>query len=156
MNPLLSFSVIASIAWETCRLFEFLMGGPNEARYPWALINNETKEHSANMVKLFFGDPTKRIEDWHESNVQMCLEGGWKWGYIYDLEKKEDPLLTDWEALPKSVRDTQMMFWHTAIALGMETGYISIEDVEAMEALHGEEQATRETFEMAQAIVNPD
>ena len=153
MSPLLEVISIAALAWEICRLHEALSGGPDEARQPWDLINVETRGHARAAVELFLSDPAKMPEDWHKMNVEACLEAGWKWGYFFNAEAKEDPLLTDWEALPQSVRNIQTMFWHVAIAIAMETGYIAPEDIERMNELHGEEQATREVQELAHALI---
>lgn len=153
MSPLLETISIAALAWEICRLHEALVGGPDEARQPWDLINATTRGHARASVELFLSDPTKMPEDWHKMNVEACLEAGWKWGYFFHDEAKEDPLLTEWEALPQSVRNIQTMFWHSAMAIAMETGHISLEDIQRMNELHGEEQATREVHELAQAII---
>ena len=153
MRPFFETFSIAALAWEICRLHEALTGGPSEARQPWSMVCKDVHDHARATVDMFLDDPTKRPEDWHELNVQALAKEGWKWGFVFDAEAKEDPLLTDWDALPQSVRNTLMMFWHSALAIGMEAGYISEEQAQKMEELHGEDQAAREIEELAQSIV---
>jgi hypothetical protein len=152
----MKFTEVARIAHEQLRLFQFLTSGPGESVDPVVNLDAERLFVLYYDTQCILDAPEKTPEEWHQIRTAEDLKRGWKWGYLFDPEKMEDPLCADWVDCPPAYQAAKIFFWATVVGIGIETGFITGKELEAYQKSVSEGQAEVEAREVAESITYPN
>jgi len=115
---------IAAIAWEIGRMFEFTLAGAEEARPTWEDAQPWERDQMLKWTKEVLLRPDVLPDEWHEIQVEEDKKAGWVFGYVMDAEKKEDPLMAEWDELPPHVQNMKYVVWGTIIAVASKSNML--------------------------------
>lgn len=137
----LDYSQIASVAWEVMRFYSHTEGIIDRT---WELLTPEEKEHERMTVAQYLAYPEITPDKIHAMTTESLKQDGWKFGYVYNPEKMESPDLVPWDELPIVLRNKEMIYWHTIVAIGIASG--RVDGTELNQALTLDALRESETF----------
>jgi len=145
---------IARCAHESLRLFQFLLGGPDEAIPELDNLDQHELEDLSQKTKDTLASPSLFPHQLHELWRLKMTELGWKWGFFFDEGRKEDPLLCEWEETPVGYQSSRTFFHAMVVLLGIESGVISGAVLKNYLEATSEEKAMQESQAVAKEITN--
>ena len=106
-EPKINFRKIAKICHQSLNKISQTFGHLSLPH--WDLLPSYRKEILINRVK----DAARlrcRPETFHENWLNSKIDEGWKYGPDYDLERKTDPFIVEYQALPVEQRIMDQVF----------------------------------------------
>lgn len=103
---------IAKTAHAIHRAYCLEMGIPTQPK--WEDVENEHKDVVYNSIRHILSGNVKSVEESHNKFVESKYSRGWRFGEVYDIEKKLNPRMVDFSRLTTEQRIKERLFFECA------------------------------------------